>query len=100
VQKILRDGHTVTILTVGTGGLFDQRIVGGNDVPRPAQWHRVTIHNEGLGNYAVRQLVKEYVSCISPSNCFIDMFQILEFYFSYKRPDKLPKAWRHYHSDC
>ena len=52
----------MTILTVGTGGMFDQRIVGSNDVPRPVQWHRITIHNENLGNYAVRQLVKEYVS--------------------------------------
>ncbi|KAJ4754574.1 Single-stranded DNA-binding protein [Rhynchospora pubera] len=59
VQKILRDGHTVTILTVGTGGMFDQRIVGGSEVPRPIQWHRIAIHNETLGNYAVRQLVKD-----------------------------------------
>ncbi|XP_078175711.1 mitochondrially targeted single-stranded DNA binding protein [Carex rostrata] len=59
VQKILRSGRSVTILTVGTGGMFDQRIVGSNDVPRPVQWHRITIHNENLGNYAVRQLVKD-----------------------------------------
>lgn len=52
----------MTILTVGTGGMYDQRFVGGNDVPRPVQWHRITIHNESIGNYAVRQLVKEYVS--------------------------------------
>lgn len=52
----------MTILTVGTGGMYDQRIVRGNDVPRPVQWHRITIHSESLGNYAVRQLVKEYVS--------------------------------------
>ncbi|KAF3332540.1 Single-stranded DNA-binding protein [Carex littledalei] len=45
VQKILRNGHTVTIC-VGTGGMFDQRIVGGNDVPRPVQWHRIVIQNE------------------------------------------------------
>lgn len=62
MQKILRDGHTVTILTVGTGGMYDQRIVTGNNAPRPVQWHRVAIHNENLGNYAVRQFVKEYVS--------------------------------------
>ncbi|KAG6750417.1 hypothetical protein POTOM_044910 [Populus tomentosa] len=28
VQKILRNGRTVTIFTVGTGGMFDQRIIG------------------------------------------------------------------------
>ncbi|KAJ3696123.1 hypothetical protein LUZ60_001500 [Juncus effusus] len=58
VQKILRDGHTVTIFTVGTGGMFDQRVVGGSDVPRPVQWHRVAVHNHYLGDYCVRQLVK------------------------------------------
>lgn len=42
----IRNGHTVTILTVGTGGIFDQRIVGGNDVPRPVQLHRSVMQNE------------------------------------------------------
>ncbi|KAH7866353.1 hypothetical protein Vadar_019284 [Vaccinium darrowii] len=58
VQKILRDGRTVTIFTVGTGGMFDQRIEGARDLPRPAQWHRIAVHNETLGAYAVQQLVK------------------------------------------
>ncbi|KAF7143997.1 hypothetical protein RHSIM_Rhsim05G0135700 [Rhododendron simsii] len=58
VQKILRDGRTVTIFTVGTGGMFDQRIEGARDLPRPAQWHRIAVHNEHLGAYAVQQLVK------------------------------------------
>lgn len=57
VQKILRNGRTVTIFTVGTGGMFDQRI-GGKDLPKPAQWHRIAVHNEPLGAYAVQQLVK------------------------------------------
>ena len=60
VQKILRNGRTVTIFTVGTGGMFDQRIVGGPHLPRPAQWHRIAVHNEFLGAYAVQQLMKEY----------------------------------------
>lgn len=60
VQKILRNGRTITIFTVGTGGMYDQRIVGGADLPRPAQWHRITVHNEQLGAYAVQQLMKEY----------------------------------------
>ncbi|XP_050380298.1 single-stranded DNA-binding protein, mitochondrial [Argentina anserina] len=57
VQKILRNGRTVTIFTVGTGGMFDQRLVG-KDLPRPAQWHRVAVHNDALGAYAVKQFVK------------------------------------------
>ncbi|XP_050209076.1 single-stranded DNA-binding protein, mitochondrial [Mercurialis annua] len=59
VQKILRNGRTVTIFTVGTGGMFDQRIVGAKDLPKPAQWHRVAVHNETLGAYAVQQLAKD-----------------------------------------
>ncbi|CAL5339522.1 unnamed protein product [Camellia sinensis] len=58
VQKILRNGRTVTIFTVGTGGMFDQRIVGAKDLPKPAQWHRIAVHNEPLGAYAVQQLIK------------------------------------------
>eukprot|EP00262_Sarcandra_glabra_P016971 TRINITY_DN5669_c0_g1_i1.p1 TRINITY_DN5669_c0_g1~~TRINITY_DN5669_c0_g1_i1.p1 ORF type:complete len:207 (+),score=21.84 TRINITY_DN5669_c0_g1_i1:13-633(+) len=58
VQKILRNGRTVTIFTVGTGGMYDQRILGSENLPKPAQWHRVAVHNEQLGAYAVQQLVK------------------------------------------
>ncbi|KAI5658634.1 hypothetical protein M9H77_27427 [Catharanthus roseus] len=58
VQKILRNGRTVTIFTVGTGGMFDQRIVNDKNLPKPAQWHRIAVHNEVLGAYAVKQLVK------------------------------------------
>ncbi|KAG9446454.1 hypothetical protein H6P81_012582 [Aristolochia fimbriata] len=58
VQKILRNGKTVTIFTVGTGGMFDQRIQGASNLPKPAQWHRIAVHNEHLGAYAVQQLVK------------------------------------------
>lgn len=58
VQKILRNGRTVTIFTVGTGGMFDQRVKGASNLPRPAQWHRIVVHNEEVGAYAVQQLVK------------------------------------------
>ncbi|XP_062222734.1 single-stranded DNA-binding protein, mitochondrial-like isoform X1 [Phragmites australis] len=58
VQKILRNGHTVTVFTVGTGGMFDQRTVGAENLPMPAQWHRIAVHNEQLGAYAVQKLVK------------------------------------------
>ncbi|KAM7469927.1 hypothetical protein LguiA_008110 [Lonicera macranthoides] len=59
VQKILRNGKTVTIFTVGTGGMYDQRILGSKDLPKPAQWHRIAVHNEMLGAYAVQQLAKK-----------------------------------------
>ncbi|PKA64394.1 Single-stranded DNA-binding protein, mitochondrial [Apostasia shenzhenica] len=58
VQKMLRSGKTITIFTVGTGGMFDQRIINDEHLPRPAQWHRITVHNELLGTYAVQQLRK------------------------------------------
>ncbi|KAG9440215.1 hypothetical protein H6P81_020380 [Aristolochia fimbriata] len=58
VQKILKNGKTVTIFTVGTGGMFDQRIQGASNLPKPAQWHRIAVHNEHLGAYAVQQLLK------------------------------------------
>ncbi|KAL6142561.1 hypothetical protein ACLB2K_060840 [Fragaria x ananassa] len=57
VQKILRNGRTVTIFTVGTGGMFDQRLLQ-KDLPKPAQWHRIAVHNDRLGAYAVKQFVK------------------------------------------
>lgn len=58
VQKILKNGHTVTVFTVGTGGMFDQRRVGAENLPLPAQWHRIAVHNEYLGTYAIQKLVK------------------------------------------
>ena len=64
VQKILRNGRTVTIFTVGTGGLYDQRISEAQDLPKPAQWHRIAVHNEMLGAYAVQQLAKKYGSIV------------------------------------
>lgn len=57
VQKLLRNGKTLTVFNVGTGGMFDQRSLSG-DLPRPAQWHRIVVHNEVLGAYAVQQLTK------------------------------------------
>uniref|UniRef100_A0A0A9HDU1 Single-stranded DNA-binding protein n=1 Tax=Arundo donax TaxID=35708 RepID=A0A0A9HDU1_ARUDO len=38
--------------------MFDQRIVGPEDLPKPAQWHRIAVHNDYLGAYAVQKLVK------------------------------------------
>ncbi|GAB2287294.1 hypothetical protein Dimus_021675 [Dionaea muscipula] len=59
VQKLLRNGRTLTIFTVGTGGMFDQRFeVNNKDAPRPPQYHRVVVHNEPLGVYAVQKITK------------------------------------------
>lgn len=71
VQKILRNGRTVTIFTVGTGGMFDQRLLG-KGLPRPVQWHRIAVHSDALGAYAVKQIVKKYVSIL-----FSEMNEIL-----------------------
>nr|ABK23454.1 unknown [Picea sitchensis]ACN40799.1 unknown [Picea sitchensis] len=59
VQKILRNGRTVTIFTVGTAGMFDQRTAGMDKSTRPIQWHRIAVHNEPLGAYVVQQLIKD-----------------------------------------
>ncbi|CAN4108854.1 unnamed protein product [Withania somnifera] len=58
VQKILRNGRTITIFTVGTGGMFDQRLPADRDLPKPGQWHRIAVHNDMLGQYSVQQLTK------------------------------------------
>ncbi|GMH10436.1 hypothetical protein Nepgr_012277 [Nepenthes gracilis] len=58
VQKLLRNGKTLTIFNVGTGGMSDQRIIVEKDMAKPPQWHRIVVHNEPLGAYAVQQLVK------------------------------------------
>jgi hypothetical protein len=38
---------------------FDQRVVVPDDLPKPAQWHRISVHNDYLGAYAVQKLVKK-----------------------------------------
>ncbi|KAL8507370.1 hypothetical protein ACS0TY_018063 [Phlomoides rotata] len=58
VQKILRSGRTVTTFSMGTGGMFDQRTICAGDIPKPAQWHRIAVHNSMLGAYVVQQIVK------------------------------------------
>lgn len=65
VQKILRNGRNVTVFTVGTGGMFDQRTVMEKGLPKPAQWHRIAVHNDTLGTYAVQKIVKKYISMSS-----------------------------------
>lgn len=75
MQKFLRNGRTVTVFTVGTGGMFDQRVIGPEDLPKPAQWHRIAVHNDSLGAYAVQKLVKKYVFEIKRSS-FSSLMQL------------------------
>jgi hypothetical protein len=42
-------------------GMFDERVIGPKDLPKPAQWHHIAVHNDHLGAYAVQKLVKDYV---------------------------------------
>ncbi|GFZ07188.1 mitochondrially targeted single-stranded DNA binding protein [Actinidia rufa] len=83
VQKILRNGKIVTIFTVGTGGMFDQRDFGAKDLPKPAQWHRIAVHNDPLGAYAVQQLVKKYNSTFFNKNKISLFYSCLIFGPSY-----------------
>lgn len=80
MQKILRNGRTVTVFTVGTGGMFDQRVVGDADLPKPAQWHRIAIHNDQLGAFAVQKLVKKYVVSVRRSPFFFSPYKYTTIY--------------------
>lgn len=73
--------------------MFDQRNVGGKDLPKPAQWHRIAVHNETLGGYAVQQLAKRYISIyfvnhsdqVSPTSCLVIIIGALVQFFSLRR---------------
>jgi hypothetical protein len=52
--------------------MFDQRIIASADTPKPAQWHRIAVHNEYLGAYAVQKLVKKYV-IYKPRYCLFSL---------------------------
>lgn len=60
-KKKSRNGHAVTVFTVGMSGMFDERVIGPKYLPKPAQWHHIAVHNDHLGAYAVQKLVKDYV---------------------------------------
>lgn len=60
VQKRLRTGKMVTLLSVGTGGIRNNRRPFDNEDPRDfanrcaVQWHRVSIYPDWLGNIAMK----------------------------------------------
>ncbi|KAL0370254.1 UNVERIFIED_CONTAM: Single-stranded DNA-binding protein, mitochondrial [Sesamum angustifolium] len=63
LQKRLRSGKTVTLLSLGTGGIRNNRRPLDNEEPRDyanrcaVQWHRVSVYPERLGQLAMKNLV-------------------------------------------
>ena len=68
IQKKLRSGVTLTVLSVGTGGIRINRRPLDNESPRDyanrasVQWHRVCVYPERLGALVV--------SKVSPGSVF------------------------------
>ncbi|CAN1266996.1 Single-stranded DNA-binding protein, mitochondrial [Linum perenne] len=62
-QKKLKGGRTVTLLSVGTGGIRNNRRPLENEEPRDyanrcaIQWHRVSIYPERLGDLVMKEVV-------------------------------------------
>ena len=62
VQKKLRSGRTVTLLSIGTGGIRNNRRPLENEEPKDyanrcaVQWHRVSIYREKLGEVAIKHV--------------------------------------------
>ncbi|KAB1213182.1 Single-stranded DNA-binding protein, mitochondrial [Morella rubra] len=63
LQKKLRSGRTVTLLSVGTGGIRNNRRPLDNEDPREyanrcaVQWHRVSVYPERLGGIVMKHVV-------------------------------------------
>ncbi|KAJ7534400.1 hypothetical protein O6H91_13G092400 [Diphasiastrum complanatum] len=64
VQKILKNGRTVTIFSVGTGGMHNNRRPLDEESPEDfaeksfKQWHRVAIYQDRVGVLAMRHMRK------------------------------------------
>ncbi|KAI3461219.1 hypothetical protein Pfo_017882 [Paulownia fortunei] len=64
IQKRLRSGRIVTLLSLGTGGIRNNRRPLDNEEPRDyanrcaVQWHRVSVYPERLGELAVKNFVR------------------------------------------
>uniref|UniRef100_A0A0V0HGZ3 Putative single-stranded DNA-binding protein, mitochondrial-like n=1 Tax=Solanum chacoense TaxID=4108 RepID=A0A0V0HGZ3_SOLCH len=63
IQKRLKSGRTVTLLSLGTGGIRNNRRPFDNEEPGEyanrcaVQWHRVSVYPERLGEMAVKSIV-------------------------------------------
>ena len=61
-QKRLKSGTTVTLLSVGTGGIRNNRRPLDDEDPREyanrsvVQWHRVSVYPENLGNIVMKHV--------------------------------------------
>uniref|UniRef100_A0A2P2P390 Uncharacterized protein MANES_01G021700 n=1 Tax=Rhizophora mucronata TaxID=61149 RepID=A0A2P2P390_RHIMU len=62
-QKKLKSGRVVTMLSVGTGGIRNNRRPFNDEEPKEyanrgsVQWHRVSVYLEGLGNIVMKNVV-------------------------------------------
>ncbi|KAF7838602.1 single-stranded DNA-binding protein, mitochondrial [Senna tora] len=62
IQKKLRSGTVVTLLSVGTGGIRNHRRPLENESPREyanrssVQWHRVSVYPQRLGDLVMKQV--------------------------------------------
>lgn len=63
IQKKLKSGRIVTLMSVGTGGIRNNRRPLDNEEPRDyanrcsVQWHRVSIYPERLGEVAMKHVI-------------------------------------------
>lgn len=63
-QKKLKGGRVVTLLSVGTGGIRNNRRPLDNEEPKDyanrcsVQWHRVSIYPERLGEVAMKHVTR------------------------------------------
>lgn len=63
LQKKLRSGRMVTLFSMGTGGIRNNRRPFSNEEPRDyanrcaVQWHRVCVYPERLGDIVMKHMV-------------------------------------------
>ena len=63
LQKKLKSGTVVTLLSIGTGGIRNNRRPLDHENPREyanrcaVQWHRVTVYPERLGNLLMKNVL-------------------------------------------
>lgn len=67
IQKRLRSGTVVTLLSVGTGGFRNNRRPLDNETPMEfanrhhVQWHRVSIYPQRMGDIVLKRVVPGWV---------------------------------------
>lgn len=79
VQKKLRSGTVVTLLSLGTGGIRNNRRPLDHENPNDyanrcaVQWHRVSVYPERLGNLLMKNVVPGLVALSFSSNLHMQM---------------------------